>query len=82
MENIENVHFTACSGFSEDKGLGEVLSLEGSYNLVSVVLIEGFSFIYCSAVTTGAPNSKYDLWHRRVILPTIRTLWGENDFFL
>ena len=33
----------ASSGFSENKGLAGVLSLSGSENLVSVVLIEGFS---------------------------------------
>ena len=34
----------AYSGFSENKGLGWVLSLVGSWNLVLVIVIQGFSY--------------------------------------
>ena len=34
----------AYSGFSENKGLGWVLSLVGSWNLVSAIVIQGFSY--------------------------------------
>ena len=35
----------ASSGFSENKGLVGVLSLEGSWNLVSIIFIDGFSWV-------------------------------------
>ena len=43
LDNNELIQVVASSGFSLNKGLSGVLSLAGSKNLVSVILIEGFS---------------------------------------
>ena len=70
------------SGFSENKGLGGVLSLAGSWNLVSVVLIDGFSKRNDSNIRVFWPNrpGHNNKWF--IILKILFLDWQTREILL